>query len=38
VHFIVGDVAILTKVHGVDDLVKAVWLIAIKVLGLTTMS
>jgi hypothetical protein len=38
VHFIVGDVAVLTEVYRVDNLVEAVWLIAVKVLGLTTMS
>lgn len=38
VHFVVGDVAALAKVDGVDDLVVAVGLVAVEVLGLAAVA
>jgi hypothetical protein len=38
VHFVVDDVADLTEIDGVDHLIVAIFLITVKVLGLTTMA
>ena len=38
VHFIVDDVADLAEVDGVDDLVVAVWFVAVEVFGLASVA
>jgi hypothetical protein len=38
VHLVVGDVACLAEIHGIDDLVESIWLITIEISCLTTMA
>ena len=38
VHFVISDVALVSEVYWVDNLIVAVWLVAIKVLCLPTVT
>jgi hypothetical protein len=38
VHLVIGDVSSLSEVNGVDDLIVAIFFIAIQILGLSTMT